>query len=316
MSHLDLYKSGAWYEFIENKKHWLGIGPLLMIIPEDEDKLRITGAFEDLSGSVLLTIPEIIENYLKSFGKKGLVSLHGLESILGSIISESFFSYFKIEKYKQGYVKALTDFIFDFRKTTVTDLQSAIANFKADQLTFKEKDLIKICAEYEKRLPEYGFDLKSGLEEFIRNTQEKNIAAHLGISDQTRIIFFGFNYLNPLEEEFIFTVFRNAAGAVFLSCEDPAASKQATLIQKSITTLLLRTQNFAMLHQFPAQNQNKFFISLANKVFNPDSDSGLNRKIFEPDPERKLSITKENNAFPKWFPSRGGSRIFPKMEFR
>jgi hypothetical protein len=297
MARIDIYKSGAWHEFIENKNHWLGTGSLIMIIPEDEDKIRIAGAFKDLDSSALFTIPELVENYVKSLGKKGLVSLHSLESILSSIIGESFASYLKIEKYKQGYVKALTDFIFNFRKTAVTDLQSAIQNFKADQLTFKEKDLIKIYAEYERRLPEYGFDLKSGLEEFIRNTSEKNIAHHLGISDQDRIIFFGFNYINPLEEEFIFTVFWNAAGVVFLSGEDSAASEQAVRVQRSITALLERTQNFAMTHQFPVQNQNDFFVSLANTVFTSNSDSGSNRKIPEPGLERKLFIAKENDRF-------------------
>jgi ATP-dependent helicase/DNAse subunit B len=293
MPDIDIYKSSAWHEFIENKDHWLGTDPLIMIIPEPADKLHLAKAFSDLNPNALFTIPELIENYLKGLGEKGLISLHGLESILSSIITESFAPYLKIEKYKQGYVKALADFIFNFRKTANTDLQSALTDFKADQLTFKEKDLIKIYAEYERKLPDYGFDLKSGLAELIRNTTEKNSARHLGISDHARIVFFGFNFINPLEAEFIFTVFQNTTGVVFLLCEDPGASEPAVRVQKSSAELLKRSPGVTVEHQLPALNQANFFKTLANTVFN--LDSGSNRPIAEP--ERKLFITKENNRF-------------------
>lgn len=170
MARIDIYRSGAWHEFIENKNHWLGADPVIMIIPESADKLQIAKSFTGIPTGDLFTIPELIGQYVQNLGKKGLLSIHGLESILSSIIGESVLPYLKIEKYKQGYVKALTDFIFNFRKTSVNDLQSAIEDFKDDPLTLKEKDLVKIYAEYEKRLPDYGFDLKSGLEIFVQNT--------------------------------------------------------------------------------------------------------------------------------------------------
>lgn len=290
MAQIAIYKSHTWHDLIEHQNHWLGTGPLTMIVPEHTDKFHLAKTYPELNPNTFFTIPELIENYLKRLGGNGLISIHGLESIL----SESFASYLKIEKYKQGYVKALTDFIFNFRKTTIMDLQSAIDNFKKeDQLTLKEKDLIKIETDYEKKLPDYGFDLKSGLEKLLRNVTEPNIAQQFGINAPDRFIFFGFNFINPLEEEFIFTVFQRATEVTFLLCEDCAAAEPAVRIQKSIMALLKRSQNMTVEYQLPAQHRDNFFVTLANSVFH--WHSGSNRKIAVP--EQKLFLIKENNRF-------------------
>ena len=292
MASVNIYKAGAWHDFIETKTQWLGAEPFVLIIPEYEEKGHIAKAFRDTNNHGVFTISELIEHYVKGLGEKGLISMHGLESILSSIIAESAAPYLKIEKYKQGYVKALTDFIFNFRKSATMDLQTALENFKnEDRFTLKEKDLVKIYGECEAKLGDYGFDLKSGLEALVQSTGAATIHNHLGLNPADRILFFGFNFISPLEEEFIFTVFKNAAKVLWLSCEDAAAPEQAVRVQKSITDLLERSKNLVVEQSIPPLDSNNFFITLANTVFH------LSPNITGMDPQLQLFIAKENNRF-------------------
>ena len=296
MAQIDIYKAGSWHDLIANSNCWKGDGSSLVIIPENEDKLYVTKLFKDININGFFTIPELIERYLKSLGKKGLISRHGLESMLGSIISESFTPYLKMEEYKQGYIKALSDFIYNFQRNSMMDLQSAIENFKTDHLTLKEKDLIKIYAEYEARLPDYGFDLKSGLAEFIQDTNAENMQRHLGIPETGRVIFCGFHFISPAEETFIFTVLQKAARVAFLTCEDAAAPEQAVRVQKGVFNLLERSRNMSLEHWIPPLHPELFFSSLSHRIFNPNPVL-IEEDIRASDPPGKVFITKENNRF-------------------
>lgn len=291
MAQIDIYKAGSWHDFIPNKNFWLGTGPGVVIIPESEDKKYIAKIFTDLNICGFYTIPELIDRFLKCSGKKGLISKQVLESCLGLIIGESFTSYLKMEEYKQGYVRALSDFIFNFQRTSLKSLQSAIASFKTDHLTLKEKDLIKIYAAYEAKLPDYGYDLKSGLAEFIQNTNQENLSRYLGFQDTVPIIFFGFRHISPPEEAFIMTMFQKAKRTVFLACEDAAAPEQAVRVEKSIMLLLERFRNIAVEHQVPPLFPEHFFRTLSQGVFNTDPAPVLE----DTGAPGKVHITKENN---------------------
>jgi hypothetical protein len=292
MALVNLYKAGAWHDFIETKEQWLGTEPFVLIIPEHQDKDYLAKAFGGSNYHEVFTIPELIEQYVKGVGKKGLISMHGLESILSSIIAESTVSYLKIENYKQGYVKALTDFTFHFRQSAATDLQTALADFNREgRFTWKEKDLLKIYAQCETKLGDYGFDLKSGLEALLQSTDAVTIYNRLGLNPNHRIVFFGFDFITPLEAELIFTVFQKAAGVVWLSCEDTAASEQAVRIHKSIGDLLERSKCMLTAQTFSPLDAANSFVTLANSLFPetpniPGIKSGLH-----------LFITKENNRF-------------------
>ncbi|MCL6590159.1 MAG: PD-(D/E)XK nuclease family protein [Firmicutes bacterium] len=296
MARVEIYKAGSWHDFIANYDLWRGTGASFVILPENEDKFYTAKLFKDLNISGIFTITELIGRYLKNAGKKGLISKQVLESLLGSIISRSTMPYFKIEEYKQGYVKALTDFIYNFQRTSTTDLQSAIGIFKNGRLTLKEKDLIKIYAEYEAKLPEYGFDLKSGLAEFIRQTDAENIRRLLGIPENGRVIFAGFDYISPLEEQFILTVFQKGGGTAFLACENPAAPEQAVRIRKNVVNLLERSQNITVEHKIPPLCPEHFFGRLSNRIFNSDPALIQEGAAVFPQPG-KVVITKDNNRF-------------------
>ncbi len=151
----------------------------------------------------ILTIPELIERYVKSLGKAGLVSIHGLQSLVSSILSAGDVSYFNI----------------------------------------------------------------SGLLDFIRRTDAENIVRHLGIGGEERLVFAGFQHLNPLESEFIFTLLKHAGGAAFLVGEDPRAPEQTLRIRGSVVALLERVKEFSTEHRLPAPAGEDFFTALSNAVF-------------------------------------------------
>ena len=128
----------------------------------------------------------------------------------------------------------------------------------------------------------------------VRNVNQKNFTQQFGINAPERFIFFGFNFINPLEEEFIFTMFRWATKVIFLLCEDSAAAEPAVRIQKSIAVLLKRSPNITAEYQLPPLHQDSFFVALANSVFLSNSDSGSNLML---DPDQKLFLIKENNRY-------------------
>jgi ATP-dependent helicase/DNAse subunit B len=300
MALVNVYKVGAWHDFVETKGQWLGTEPFVLIIPENQDKERIVKAFGATNHHGVLTIPELIEHYVKTLGKKGLISRHGLESILGSIIAESTVSYLKIKNYKQGYVKALTDFIFHFRQSAATDLQTALVDLNQEsRFTWKENDLLKIYAQCETKLGDYGFDLKSGLEALVQSTDAATIYNRLGLNPNDRIVFFGFDFITPLEAEFIFTVFQKAAGVVWLSCEDTAASEQAVRIHKSIFGLLERSKSLITVQKIAPPYADEFFVTLANTLFSstPNMPDTPGASIPAVAPGLRLLITKENSRF-------------------
>lgn len=307
MAQIIVYQSGAWYEFHGHKNSWMGTQPSVVVIPEQEDKRNVAKAFAYLNTDAIFTIPELIARFIQSRGGKGLISQHVVESILGSIMADSFASYLKMEKYRQSYIRALADFICNFRKTTLVGLEAAIAGFKAGSLSFKEKDLIKIYSEYERRLPDYGFDTRSGLAEFLCYTGGNNIQRHLGIRESEDVIFLGFEYISSLEEEFIFTVFKHLPRASFLYCADAAASEQAIHIGESIGRLLERSKHLGVEHKNMPLGRQDFFTDLSRSIFRTGPHVSMKKTgapgpqvdtdIGTAEPRGKVTISQANSRF-------------------
>ena len=71
MARIDIYKSGSWPEFLEQKEQWLGADPPVVIVPEPAAKSQLIRALPELRPGDLFTIPELIDRYLKNRGGKG-----------------------------------------------------------------------------------------------------------------------------------------------------------------------------------------------------------------------------------------------------
>ncbi len=300
MARVDHYTAGSWHEMMEHQEQWKGIGDYIVVIPESEERNGVVQFFPELQSGLIFTIPELVERYVvQCLGKKGIISRHGMESILGSIISEGLVPYFKIERYRQGYTRALTDFLHNFRKTSARDLKSALAHFKTDSspANAKEDDLLRLYTAYKSRLSGLGHDFKSGLEHFVQHTDEDNIYRHLGVDSGRGIIFWGFNSVTPLETVFIVSLLKNAAGAVFLSCSDPAAAEQSTRVHKSVESLLEQLSGVKLTRTALLSRQDSFFMRLSRRIFeNAAKPDGLPGDGGAPSHERVL-LARENNRF-------------------
>lgn len=264
MADKTVYQSGAWYEFLGE---FNGAGSAVVVIPEHEDKRYVAKAFTSFKTDTIFTIPELIARFIQSCGGKGLVTPYTVESILALIIAESFVPYLKIENHRQNYIRALADFISSFRNSTLLDLEDAMADFRAGSLSVKETDLIKIYSEYARRLPDYGFDTRSALFEFLRRTDADNIHRHLGIRQDEDVIFFGFTYLTPLDEEFIYAVCKHLPRTTFLYCSDSEAAEQALRTGERTAALLERLNQLGMEHKRLMLRQQDFFTDLSRRLY-------------------------------------------------
>jgi ATP-dependent helicase/DNAse subunit B len=291
---VNIYQAGAWHEFHIHKERWMGMGPRIVIIPENDEKQNIISNFAELSQDTVLTIPELITRHIKNRGGKGLISLHVMESILGLIINESIAPYMKMEKYRQSYAKALADFIYNFRKSSLSGLKSVMTEFKAGNLSFKEKDLIRIYDEYEKKLPQYGFDLRRGMEEFLDSSPE-DIRKNIEIDEYENVVFLGFDYITQLEHEFIYKVFECMPRTSFLLCLEKNASIQAMCIRESIKKLLERSKHIIGEHEILPLRQHDFFTVLSRSIFKPEVDKNIAEKMQEQ--QDKIIILQANSRF-------------------
>lgn len=287
MANIQVIKSGTWHDFLERKGCWLEGEHVLWIVPE-EDKRRL----EKAGIGPISTIPELIKGFVRREKRGQFINIHGAESILSAIIGESPVRYLKMEKYRQGYVKALTDFIYNFRSFSTLDLQSAIKSFTGSVLTNKERDLIELYTEYDRRLPEYDYDLQSGLFS-LKEGREGDLLSALGLHPKASMVFFGFNYITHLEEEFILLACNNGVRVNILTCAESFAAEQSLRIQGSINNLLKRLGGTEK--EIRPACSGDYFSSLACEIFQ-DEPVPLREKLIESGAEN-IFIERKNDRF-------------------
>ncbi|MEW5784036.1 MAG: PD-(D/E)XK nuclease family protein [Bacillota bacterium] len=299
MAKIVFYQAEAWHQFKTLKDRRLSQTPALVIIPEGEAKGQVAAALPEVTVTAIRTITELLAGYVKKRQGKGLLSRHGVESILSAIMSESYATYLNIERYKQSYVKVLAEFIHGFRSTSTADLQAAITGLKTDRLSLKEKDLIKIHRAYEEKLPGYGFDLRSGLEEFTHRAGAGDLEGLPGFGEGEQVLFFGFNYITPLEQEFILAVFKNALASSFCCCDDTAAAEQARRVHRSIAALPAHLRDEAAPYEFKKlpSPEDDLFTGLARSLFKPGQAAAPETETdFKADPAKRHGSVTVNEA--------------------
>ncbi len=270
MAQVEIYRAGAWFELLACKERRPGSGPAVIIIPSGEEKRAAAAIFPGVESGAVVTIPELIERYVKIKGRAGLISRHGLESVLSAIISQSSTAYLNMERYRQGYVKALTDFLYDFRSSTLEGLQEAISILKSGRLTDREKELVRLEAACRQKLGEIGFDLRSGLEELIHHSKAAgfDFNGSLRLPGRGELIFWGFDTLTSLEARFIELAFEKGRRVVFLHCAEGRASEQALRVQKNVNTLL-KQKAVPPAECITAPGPKNYYSILAASLFQP-----------------------------------------------
>ncbi len=239
MSDSKSFKAVSWTAIIEQQVKWLPAGPLVMVIPDGEDKEQVASLFADIDETNIFSVTELVELYaVNTLGQKGLISIPFIESIVSTIINTGLLPYLNIETHRQGYTRAIAGFINNFRCTSTTSLRQAFIDFKIEKPGFREKDLIKIFSEYEERLGERGIDYRGALESFFDRVTEDNLCSGFSFEKETCFVYFGFSYLAPLEVKFFKYLIRYAAHSVFLHCADDEASEQSRRTEASLTEVL------------------------------------------------------------------------------
>lgn len=276
MAAVEIYRAEAWHELIACKARWLGDSSAVMVVPSEAERSAAAAALPEVPGESIVTIPGLIEQYVKGSGRSGLISRQGLESILGKIISQSPTVFLHMEKYRQGYVKALTDFLYNFRVATLAELQTAVGTLGRGGSGSRVKDLMLIDEACRKKLDELGFDLRSGLEGLLHDSEAAGFDLHrrLGLPKRATLIFWGFDTLTPLEARFVALIFEKARRAVFLYCADPEASEQALRVGESITDLLAGTGAPPAVDLSSRSAPRDYFSVLARSLFQPGPAAG------------------------------------------
>ncbi len=286
-----LFKAVSWPIFIEQQAQWLPVEPLVMIVPDGEDKEQVASLFTALDESAVFTVTELVERYaVKSLGQKGLISTHLMESIVGTIIKTGLVPYLNIETHRQGYIKAITAFIDNFRCSSTTSLNQAFSDFEIEKPGFRENDLIKIYNEYEQRLIEQGVDYRSSLESFFGWVTEKNSCSGFGLEKATSFVFFGFSYLSPLEAKIFKYLIRHAPRTVFLHCTDEKASEQSRRIEASLSEVVAEFSP-RQLEVLPTSDVNSDpFAPVARALFQATGKPSGQHDL-------EIYVSKENNRF-------------------
>jgi hypothetical protein len=290
---MKLLTACSWSDFKGNEPAHSKDLSRIVIMPDGECKEEVLDIFTGLNPGSVYTVPGLVEEYISGKYKKRLIGKHGLECIIGDIIGKDFTSYLKMEKYRQGYIKALADFIYNFRSTSDLDFISALNDFKAGALTLKEKDLVRIYCEFEKKLPEYGYDIRSGILDFISSVTNENIFSCFGLSHDIQIIFFGFNGISSLEKSFIEKIIKTAENVFFLRTVNKCAAKQAVRIEKNIDILLESVKDNITEEKVLAGEPGSLFIEVSDNLYKSKTGSDLKAGFFE----GSINVLSENNRF-------------------
>ncbi len=291
MPDIKVFKAVSWPVFIEQQAKWLPPGPLVMIVPEGEDKEQVASLFTALDESNIFTVTELVEKYaVKFLGQKGLTSTPFMESIIGTIINTGLVPYLNIETHRQGYIRAITAFINNFRRSSTKSLKQAFSDFEIEKPGFRENDLIKIHNEYEQRLGEQGVDYRGALENFFERVNADNLCSGFGFEKATGFVFFGFSYLTPLEAKFFKYLIRYAPQILFLHCVDEKASEQSRRIEASLTEVVAEFSPH-QIEDLPFGGANSDpFAPVARALFQSTGKTAGQRDL-------EINISKENNRF-------------------
>lgn len=246
MTRIQLYSSQSWAAITSEKNEWLTdiSGPVLILIPPLWKSPGIRQIFPD---SPVLTTVELLERYIRrGYGQSSLLSKPAVEHLLLSVILKDATSdaanssrFLNIETYFQGYARALTEFIIDFRENGDLNLLDSLNTFKRQALSQKERDLIDIHDELENLLHQRGlFDYRRALLAFIKD-KEKGVPEYfLPDYSNATLVLFGFSYVTPLESKLLGRLMYRFPKSIFLQSKNQKAAKPVFHCQKSLNIFL------------------------------------------------------------------------------
>ena len=293
-------------------------GGVLVIIPTDW-KLSAKSELlkHHLAGCQVLTTEELVEGYLRQAAGKQpeglnraasppgakqtfkpgiLLDKHQAGYLLDSILKDSALDalqemapagsrhpqsgYLNIETFRQGYLRALCEYIFDFRQTHHEDLLPVLESLKKGKLSAKEKDLVDIHAEFERLLEQRGlFDYRRGVAAFLRD-RDRDQGRQRTFMPETSLVIAGFSRLTDLDRRLLLGLVERFQQSVILCCSNPQAAEAVFRVQAAFEAFLqgLRDSPAELREdkiEEAGRNRSCAFLPLAELMFHDDKKNRL-----------------------------------------
>ncbi|MBN2010272.1 PD-(D/E)XK nuclease family protein [candidate division KSB1 bacterium] len=288
MPRVKIYSGSSWAAFTDNCHAWLPDSEqtCCILAPSHMKSERIQALFD---GHVCMTTKELLERYVSAkTGQQQLLSKQAVEQLLLSIIFEKSDQqkkgatrYLNIETYHQGYARALTEFILDFRENGQINLLETLNAFKKQALSAKERDLINIHDELENLLStENIFDFRRAVFDFVDDHKAGNPAVFLPEYAESPLIVFGFSYLSMLESKLLGYLMYRFKQSVFLQCRNDKAAESVSKCQITVSDFLDKARSVF-------KDEIEYF-QLDNTSTNPQMEL-LSELIFQDDKKQLLN---------------------------
>ncbi|MCI0696624.1 PD-(D/E)XK nuclease family protein [candidate division KSB1 bacterium] len=250
MSRIVICSGISWAALQQASPSWLpgGPAPNLILVPSLWNTQKLPTAFPN---SLVLTTVEFLECYLDGqLKQKHLLSKAAVTHLLNAIIYETAGEektvsarFLNIETSYPGYVRALTEFIIDFRENGGESLLAALSAFKAGPLSAKERDLIDIHDELERALHERNlYDYRRALLSFVEDEKTGQPQAFLPDHAESNLVVFGFNHLTGLEATLLRCLAHRFEHTIFAVCKNGAAAEATFKAQIPLQNFLAQVQ--------------------------------------------------------------------------
>jgi ATP-dependent helicase/DNAse subunit B len=249
--------------------------------------------------SAALSTVEWLERYLESkSNQKRLLSKSAITHLLNAIIYESTGEtqtvaarFLNIETSYPGYVRALTEFIIDFRENGGDSLLAALSERKAGPLSGRERDLIDIHDELENVLQQRNlYDLRRAITAFLQDENYNFPSA----PKKSTLLVFGFHHLAALETKLLNGLLGRFERTVLAVCRNAAAAETVFRSQISLENFIaqIKQQNTHEVKEIEiVRGQTTFPQQLAESIFHDDKSARLLQ------PQREIQIIEANNRF-------------------
>ena len=284
----------------------MGLFTVLPGINKENTERALT---DTMSGCTVYTTEELIQHYLQqSPGSKNaqsqLLTRQAEDYLLDIIIRntpggspsdpapETGSRYLNIEIQRPGYIRALGEFIHNFRRTHHEDLLRILLTFNRGKLSAKERDLIDIHDEYDQLLGERDlFDYRRAVLSFLNR---KFMSEEPQIPQET-LILIGFSHLTSLDYKLLRWMISRFKRSIILACRNPKASRTTFRIQNTLEEFIKEVTGSAaeaLEEKILTGNRDSSLLPLAELIFDDHKIERLQK-----DYSSRIKIAQANSRY-------------------
>jgi len=285
LTRVTFWSAKSWADFMTHQDQWLKPVNQSAVILTPKNWKSLTIPF--FPAPLCFPSAELLTRYLTcKYGPTQLLAKHALTNLLLSIIFDTTaeknrlsIRYFNIETYYQGYARALTEFILNFRENGTESLLDTLYAFKKEKLSLKEQDLIKVHDELENLLEEQQlFDYRRAVFDLVSDKVKGNPSFYLPELPDATLVIFGFTHLNPLDSKLIGYLMYRFPRSIFAYCQNQPAAPATFAGQISIENFIEKARQVfgnALTSRELEAGTTPSFMPLAELLFRDDKTSAL-----------------------------------------